>query len=228
MLRDNLQTYHAPNANDLSAEASREVKTILAFIDRNIEEFPVYYLAIKDSDKENRISDFLVYHFNTCLLEEKEEGFFPFNFGKNTTQEASYKETDIGVVILTKGIKPITIIEFEAKRLSNTSTNHQYVYGENRGGIERFKLKEHGGHLSICGMFGYVQNDSSITWIEKINGWILVKSKESSSNNQLSWVYEDEKVMPNKSLNEAEKCISKHLRNDNSTIILHHYFIKLY
>ncbi|MDI9364665.1 MAG: hypothetical protein QM541_06920 [Flavobacterium sp.] len=228
MLRDNINTYHAPSANDLNTEASREVKTILTFIDRNISEFPVYYLANKDSDKENRISDFLVYHFNACLCDEMKEGFFPFNFGKNPTQEASDKETDIGVVILTRGAKPITIIEFEAKRLSNTSANHQYVYGENRGGIERFKLKQHGGHLSICGMFGYVQNDSCITWIEKINGWIFVKSKEEFTGNQLSWAYEYEKVQPIKSLNEVEKCISKHRRNDNSTIILHHYFIKLY
>ena len=79
------------------------------------------------------------------VLLKKEMGFFPFNFVKNPTQESSTKETDIGVVVLSKTEKPVTIIEFEAKRFSETSNNKEYVCGE-RGGIERFKRGYHSAH----------------------------------------------------------------------------------
>jgi len=226
MLRNNIQTYNAPKPDDLSVEPKHEVSVLLQFIDCTISGFCPYYQAIKDSDKENRISDFLVYYFNTCLREEPYSGFSPFCFGKNPTQPNSDKETDIGVVILTKDIKPVTIIEFEAKRFSETSKYKEYVSGV-RGGIERFKRGEHASHLSVCGMFGYVQSRTSTTWIDKVNTWIG-KLSQTNTDPDIDWTSPNEKLSPLDSFQNIEKLQSVNDRKtEPNSIKLYHYFIDL-
>lgn len=226
MLRDNIQTYNPPLSNDLSVYPKQEVNILLDFIDSNISDFRLYYQAIKDSDRENRISDFLVNHFQLCLRDERLGGFPPFDFRKNPTQPDSGKETDIGVIVLTKNVKPITIIEFEAKRFSESSNNKEYVCGD-RGGIERFKRGHHSSHLSICGMFGYVQSRSSSEWILKVNNWIAEQT-QNKNNSEIDWNSLDEKLCRVKSFQYVEKLESMHTRKQsNDTILLCHYFINL-
>jgi len=219
-----LRETHDINSNsgivDLSAANHYSVKILIAFVDKNISGFRQYYLDKKDSDRENRISDFLVYYFNSCLLEEK-DGFPPYNFGKNPTQKETAKETDIGVVVLSKSTAPVTIIEFEAKRLSNSSTHGEYVYGT-RGGIERFKREHHGEHLTICGMFGYVQNETANVWIDKINGWIK-KMADENKDKTINWKYPDEKLEKL----DGHKYKSLNSRPTKSHLTLYHYFIDL-
>ncbi len=173
MLRDLKPLYQPPNSSSLDVSPNLEVNTILRFIDVNISGFYGYYITIMDSGKENRISEFLVKHFQLCKDEQGD--YFPYDFGKNPTQATSDRETDIGVVALTRTSKD-TIIEFEAKRFSETSANKEYVCGE-RGGIERFKRGHHSSHLVICGMFGYVQSRTSQEWITKVNDWIGEKKQ---------------------------------------------------
>jgi len=224
MLRDNFNTYSLPASDDLSAAVNQEVNFILDFIDKNISGFKPYYLIIKDSDRENRISDFLVYYFNVCLLNE-EEGFPPFNFEKNPTQPDSGKETDIGAVVLTKNAKPLTIIEFEAKRLSNNSNNKEYVCGQ-RGGIERFKRSQHASHLSVCGMFGYVQSGTSLEWIQKINTW-LTELSQDVNDNTIAWNNINERLIKLKVIGDVQKWTSINSRINMKAIKLYHYFINL-
>ena len=94
MLEDSLPAYQEPNSKDLSVAPNFEVDLVLSFIDKSVPDFPSYYQSVKDSDKENRISDFLVQHFELCKNETG--GYFPFRFSKNPTQPESDKETDIG------------------------------------------------------------------------------------------------------------------------------------
>jgi hypothetical protein len=226
MLRNNIQTYNAPKPDDLSVEPKHEVTVLLEFIDCNISNFCQYYQTIKDSGKENRISDSLVYYFNTCLREDPYFDFPPFCFGKNPSQKDSEKETDIGVVILTKNIKPITILEFEAKRFSESSNNKEYVCGK-RGGIERFKRGEHASHLSVCGMFGYVQSRTSAEWIDKVNKWIGVLS-QTNTDPDIDWTSPNEKLNPINSIPKVEKLESINERKTvQNPIQLYHYFIDL-
>lgn len=227
MLRDDKPTYNPPKLTDLSVKSEHEVCLIIDFIDNNISAFCPYFLNIRDSDREDRISDFLVYHFNLCLREEPYGDFPSFSFGKNPTQSISGQETDIGVFVLTKGVKPVTIIEFEAKRLSETSNNKEYVCG-NRGGIERFKKGEHASHLSVCGMFGYVQSRSSKDWIEKVNTWIEELS-QTNINTYTDWSKPKEKLRHFATFDYVEKFESFHSRIGNfASLTLYHYFLKLY
>lgn len=226
MLKDSLPTYQTPGDNDLSVDSLFEVDKILSFIDKYVPDFPLYYQSVKDSDKENRISDILVHHFELCKNESG--GYFPFRFSKNPTQPESDKETDIGVFVITRDRMPIPIIEFEAKRFSESSNNKEYVCGQ-RGGIERFKRGHHSSHLKVCGMFGYVQNRTTSIWIEKVNNWI----KDLSDNNvdpTIDWDDCKEYLIKADSFSfiQVQKFSSSHYRKQTEDrILLWHYLIEL-
>lgn len=224
MLRDTFPSYQPPRPTDLSIAPNTEVNLILSFIDNHIPGFSAYYQSQNDSDKENRISDLLVHHFELC--KDELGGYFPFRFSKNPTQTESTKETDIGIFVRTRNRKPIPIFEIEAKRFSETSNNKEYVCGI-RGGIERFKRSDHSSHLKICGMFGYIQTKTSSDWIMSVNNWI----DELSMNNtdqSIDWTDEKEKLIKVDSFPSVEKLNSSHSRKlSNDTITLWHYLIDL-
>jgi len=223
MLRDSLPSYQLPKLNDLSVPNNHEIEQILLFVDKHISGFPDYYQKNNESAMENWISNLLVRHFNLCNNETG--GYLPYEFSKNPPQAQSNKETDIGVYINTRNSKPIPIIEFEAKRFSDSSSNEQYVYGD-RGGIERFKRSQHSSHLKVCGMFGYVQSRTAKYWFTKVNGWLTSKSTKNTDST-IDWL-KDEQLLKYASLSLVEKYSSSHTRkllNDN--IFLWHYFIDL-
>jgi len=224
MLRDSLPTYQTPRDNELSVAPNFEVDLVLSFIDKYVPDFPSYYLSTKDSDKENRISDILVHHFELCKNDSG--GYFPFRFSKNPTQAKSDKETDIGVFVMTRNQTPLPIIEFEAKRFSESSNNKEYVCGL-RGGIERFKRGHHSSHLKVCGMFGYVQSRTSSDWIEKVNMWIKELS-DRNTDKTIDWSDGEEKLNKITSLPLVEKLYSSHSRKPlENRILLWHYLIEL-
>jgi hypothetical protein len=224
MLRDSLPTYQTPRDNDLSVAPNFEVDLVLSFIDKYVPDFPSYYLSTKDSEKENRISDILVNHFELCKHESG--GYIPFRFSKNPTQAQSDKETDIGVFVMTRNQIPLPIIEFEAKRFSELSNNKEYVCGL-RGGIERFKRGHHSSHLKVCGMFGYIQSRTSSDWIEKVNNWIKELSV-SNVDNTIDWTNHKETLTRTDSFTLVEKLSSLHYRNSSDDrILLWHYLIEL-
>lgn len=225
MLKDSQPNYSLPLPNSLSVSSTIEVDKVLEFVDQNIAGFCTYYQTIKDSDRENRISDFLVHHFQLCKAEQF-GGFFPYDFRKNPTQEHSGKETDIGVFVLTRGKKPVPIIEFEAKRFSESSNNKEYVCGE-RGGIERFKRAYHSSHLTVCGMFGYVQSRTGLEWSKKVNEWITDLGI-NNTDTTIDWTSKEELLTPTKSFEKFEKYSSQNLRKQsNNKILLWHYFLEL-
>lgn len=224
MLKDSIASYQLPTPQDLSVPNNHEVEQILLFVDKYIPAFQAYYKSIKDSDRENRISDFLIHHFQLCKGENNMD-YFPYDFRKNPTQENSGKETDIGVFVLTRGRKPSPLIEFEAKRFSESSSNEQYVYGD-RGGIERFKRGHHSSHLKVCGMFAYVQSRSIGEWFTKVNDWLTYQFK-MNTDSSIDWL-ETEQLSKYTSLLSVEKYSSNHTRKTSKdNISLWHYFIDL-
>ncbi len=196
---------------------------ILLFIDNHISEFLPYYRQNNKSEKENWISNLLILHFNFCNNESG--GYLPYQFSKNPPQADSTKETDIGVYVNTRNSIAIPIIEFEAKRFSESSNNQEYVYGV-RGGIERFKKGEHSGHLKVCGMFAYVQSRTIEEWFSKVNEWLIDQS-QNNTNDLISWI-EDEQLSKVSVFESVEKFTSCHRRKtSNDTISIWHYFIDL-
>jgi hypothetical protein len=225
MLKDKFPDNQVPEKDAISVPENHEISKILAFIDNNIESFFPYYNSIKDSDKENRTSDYLISHFEISNYEQS-DGFIPYYFGRNPTQVESDRETDIGVFPLARKSKLAPIIEFEAKRFSATSNNKEYVTGE-RGGIERFKKGQHAPHTSICGMFGYIQLHTPEYWAQKINSWIT----ELAATNQdaaIDWSGSSEKLTKVNSFTIWEKYTSYHTRKTiGKPIFIWHYLLDL-
>ena len=221
MLKDSPPSYQSPRSTDLSIEPGSELNVIISFVDNYISGFPNYYLSVKDSDKENRISDLLVHHFELCI--DESGGYFPFRFSKNPTQSESTKEADIGIFVRTRARKPIPIFEFEAKRFSESSNNKEYVCGI-RGGIERFKRSDYSSHLTVCGMFGYVQSRTSLEWITNVNNWIGDLS-ENNTDKSMDWSGDEEKLVKIGSFPSVEKLYSSHSRKASNDRV---FFVALH
>lgn len=222
MLRDNSFIKSMPSSHSLDSSQDIEAQKVLDFIDSKISKFPSFFLKHRDSDKENRITDFLIEY-----LEWTKDIDMPFRFGKNPTQTKSTRETDIGVYPRRKDLShPITILEFEAKRLSTTSNYKEYVCGV-RGGIERFKKRQHGEHLNVCGMFGYVQACSLEHWTKKIND-LIEELGRKNTDSSIDWTSPEEKLqLVTKSKPVISKQKSINVRKGHTKIVLFHYFLDL-
>lgn len=197
------------------------IKMVLKFIDINLPDFISFYHTQGSPKRENRISELIVVYFHYC-----NDGIWPFFFEKNPTQLSGGRETDIGVFSNNReNIPLLPIFEFEAKKLSPSSTNHEYVYGE-RGGMERFKREIHSPHLPHCGLFGYVLCNNNNHWSNKINTWITSLANQSPKG-ELDWQGEDELLHSAGTNGTIAKYVSKNKRITLSDITIIHYLIDL-
>lgn len=127
-----------------------------------------------------------------------------------------------------QGVQTIVVLhifEFEAKKLSPSSTNHEYVYGE-RGGMERFKREIHSPHLPHCGMLGYVLCNDINHWSNQINSWITKLANQSPING-LDWQGDDELLHSVGTNGTIAKYVSKNKRITLADITILHYLIDL-
>ena len=197
------------------------IKMVLKFIDINLPDFISFYHTQGNPKRENRISELIVVYFHYC-----NDGIWPFFFEKNPTQLSGGRETDIGVFSNNReNIPLLPIFEFEAKKLSPSSTNHEYVYGE-RGGMERFKREIHSPHLPHCGLLGYVLCNNNNHWSNKINTWITSLANQSPKG-ELDWQGEDELLHSAGTNGTIAKYVSKNKRITLSDITIIHYLIDL-
>lgn len=197
------------------------IKMVLKFIDINLPDFISFYHTQGSPKRENRISELIVVYFHYC-----NDGIWPFFFEKNPTQLSGGRETDIGVFSNNReNIPLLPIFEFEAKKLSPSSTNHEYVYGE-KGGMERFKREIHSPHLPHCGLLGYVLCNNNNHWSNKINTWITSLANQSPKG-ELDWQGEDELLHSAGTNGTIAKYVSKNKRITLSDITIIHYLIDL-
>ena len=218
MLRDQCTTYST--GTRLFNSWDEVEKTIVSFIDYYISDFIPFYKSKGSPTSENRITDILSFHFNTC-----HQGYLPFFFGKNPTQQIGYRESDMGVFVKDRDMNPVLpIFEFEAKKLP-ASANHEYVYGE-KGGMERFKREIHSPHLPHCGMLGYVLYKEPNYWMGQINNWITKLANQSPLDG-LDWRGDDELLNPVEAIGTVAKLTSKNKRVTLSDIVIFHYLIDL-
>lgn len=84
-----------------------------------------------------------------------------------------------------------TVLAIECKRLPAPTGDREreYVTGGDRitGGIQRFKLSEHGAGLPVAVMVGYIQRETAQTWFEKINGWLVELAGSTPADDGLQW-----------------------------------------
>lgn len=159
-----------------------------------------------------------------------------FDFEFQTKSPEKMGGTDIG--ILRKFSKPrhIPFCIIEAKRLPTPIKDKkrqetEYVCYKNstkQGGIERFKTSKHGNKLRFSIMVGYIQQENTDYWHNKVNEWIR-EQIQKSSNQSISWVEEDmlskDIIFNTKEL--ITKYTSAHLKSNLEKINLIHYWIDL-
>ena len=219
MLRDQNATY--TTGTSLFASWDEVKQTIVSFVDYYISGFIPYYKSQNSPMGENRITDLLSFYFNMCT-----QGFAPFFFEKNPTQPTGYRESDLGVYAKNWNMTPLLpIFEFEAKKLSSTSANQEYVYG-NRGGMERFKKEKHSPHLPHCGMLGYMFSNNANYWTGKINTWITTLASQSPKDG-IDWRGNDELLQPIVSSSTVTKLMSKNKRITQPDLVIFHYLLDL-
>lgn len=109
--------------------------------------------------------------------------------GRRRTDLAVKPDEHLTLQAITYG-KYDTLVAIECKRLPAPAREREreYVSGGNKktGGIQRFKLSEHGAGLPVAVMVGYIQSLTPNDWVAAINRWIL-ELAESENEDGLSW-----------------------------------------
>ena len=147
---------------------------------------------------------------------------------QNQHKEKGNYTSDIGVYL--RSTKK-NFCSIEAKRLpipkSYDRDEREYVIVDKtrfkgNGGIQRFKEGNHAPDFSYSIMIGYIQDENnSDYWLFKINTWIA----ELANTDNGFWDNED--ILDRYDSKKCERFISMHKRRDETTITLHHYWIKL-
>jgi len=120
----------------------------------------------------------------------------------------------------------------EAKRLptpikKNKRDEREYVIVNKQkykgnGGIQRFKEGKHAPNLPYSIMIGYIQDNNNVDyWLLKINTWITELAKEDKE------FWSKEECLKRYNSVKCNRFLSEHKREDETTIILHHYWINL-
>ncbi len=193
---------------NFSIEKNQTVKRILVFIKNNLTDFE---LKIKDYQDaiilEDDISKELFRFFNDRA--RSENLLFQFN---------EKKGVDFTVFVQPSCIGASPVFMIEAKRLSRI--HYEYVYGD-RGGIERIKREQElfGANLNCGAMLGYIQDNNSNYWLDRINTWIANKIEEETD---IIWNEMDKLVT-----SDLADYTSKHDRISKDPIELYHFWIDL-
>jgi hypothetical protein len=122
------------------------------------------------------------------------------------------------------------IMPIECKRLPTPKAKdrdeREYVIteGATTGGIQRFKAGHHGAAHNFGAMIGYVQEEDTKFWNERIGGWI-----GALADKKPGWTSKD--LLQLRSSDEAQRTAtlgSSHTRNDGlADIELCHLWIKM-
>lgn len=85
-----------------------------------------------------------------------------------------------------------SLMPIECKRLpipaDKNRDEREYVISQysSTGGIQRFKAAHHGASHRLGAMIGYVQEETTTDWEERITGWI-----KALAGNQVGWTVKD-------------------------------------
>ena len=122
----------------------------------------------------------------------------------------------------------ITVIEAKRLPAPDTRREREYVIGEGgkiTGGIQRFKLGEHGAEHQTAAIVGYIQKHDAPFFHSEINGWI----EELASNSPGEWDKSEalEQLAENSEL-RTSRTKSVHCRSEGlADICLHHLWVRM-
>ena len=196
-------------------EPNKIVKQLLSFVENEISAFNmsdefVEILKVKKNENQHSLS-FCLFMTNKCHSK--------FYFARENAQFGA-SVIDIGIYF-----GSVLIFTFEAKllptplRKNSDRVEHEYVYGKGAG-IQRFRDGKHGrdnsnNYLPESGLIAFILQDNFEFWLSKTNQWVIDANwNESEKLNKVHF-------------GDYGKLLSKHARQDQKDIILHHFWINL-
>ena len=125
---------------------------------------------------------------------------------------------------------PVFVIEGKLLPPPGKKREREYLTGldgETTGGVQRFKLGEHGGKLNEAAIVGYVKKNSLHFWFETINSWI---EELILTDHYLEW-QDSEKLGSFEESEQAAYLISNHSRCPDKcisgNIMIHHLWVDI-
>lgn len=208
-------------------------------------EFIASHLPKWRDDRRRKVAtaeDVLSEHLCDYLNDEARNmpGIQSFKFGREPRDEANPKgNLDISA-------KPVgdwltvdarhystydTFLPIECKRLPmpepkrKDRDNREYLFDQHKsaGGIQRFKLGNHGANHSLCAMIAYVQADDVPAWHSRVNEWV----NDLTVANEAGWSANDALTLDNHDQQSRFAMLqSRHVRaGDLSDVELRHLWI---
>ena len=171
------------------------------------------------------------------FLQSRANDIFPMVFFQHEQRQEGRRRVDLSAKptqsVTIRGVgysryQPIIVIE--AKRLPAPAKprEREYVTGGERvsGGIQRFKLGEHGKEHETVIMLGYIQKKIPQDWYHCINAWISELAKTQSDNWSISELLSE---FQNSDSNARAQSVSVHPRVKgckSQTIRILHFWIQ--
>lgn len=207
------------------------VKKILAFIRKQL---PLWSL---DPDTPKNVAENLLNESLCGFLDYKSRSGLKLCQFMHEVPQRGRRKIDVAAkpvkhifvdgYVLTKN-DPVFVIEGKRLPAPDKSREREYVTGskgETTGGIQRFKLGEHGEKFKEAAIVGYVHSNSFHSWFITINSWIdeLIHSESKlkwKESEKLSGFYEDEHAAYSISNNDRDT-----INNKSDSILLHHFWV---
>ncbi|GHT21624.1 hypothetical protein FACS189430_01990 [Bacteroidia bacterium] len=218
-----------PNTSQgISPDKAPIYETLLDFVDNVVFLFKPFS---KDS-KGNPVTaeDLITQDLEKTLNHKARNNNEPFAFqnqhkeGKYSTDISVYKTSSYGDFCWIEAKRLPTPKEKDRDEREYVIVSQEKENGKKKfkgnGGIQRFKESKHASGLPYSIMIGYIQEQNSDYWLEKINGWI----KQLTIKEPLLWNEKD--CLSKQESRKCDRYLSVHDRK-NEAIILHHFWIEL-
>jgi len=209
MTSKGIRSFQVIQPNNLVSDITQYIEKALPQFVKSAEFIDI--TKLKKNENQHSTA-FCVYMNNNCQNK--------FSFNRESAQKGP-STIDIGVY---SGSKLIFTIEAKVLPTPKGSSKkprliHEYVYGKGAG-IQRFKMGHHGlddwnNLLPENGMIAYVKEKDFTYWHNTVNQWIIDACWPNIE--LLQKVY----------FNQIAKLISNHVREDNSNLTLHHFWIEV-
>lgn len=218
MLRNYDNTYQGNIDFNIDRKA---IQSLVAFLDINISKFPGF---LKQTNTLSLNEDGISSTLEIFLQRLSRQGDEIFMFQFQTPLLNTKRTTDISVVYTSyySSTEPFFLIEAKRLPTPNSGREREYVQG-NHGAIERYKRSQHGKGLEASAILGYIEDKSFEYWQKEVCSWIT-DLINSNIDDTIEWLNND-LLNHSESFSSSNKYISSHIRKNDCTIDLIHYWV---
>ena len=187
----------------------------------------------RDEQSENKLNLQLSKFLDSCA-----RWYFPMVRFSHQEYQSGHRSVDLAASLAERTVleahlytiyDPILVLEGKRLPAPSSDREKEYVTGGQRrtGGIQRFKLRLHGGQLNLAALIGYVQQGSVNHWFKTINQWIS-KVATISPNDGCNWSNDEVLgLLEEDFAHRTASYRSVHQRSSGNKIELFHLWIEM-